>query len=459
MASVTENKAKSVFSSVLKEIKPTKNDINSITANVNLLMNRLAKIAGKGVELQVAGSIAKGTNLRGDADIDIFMLCKKGTSKSAMEKMAISYGKKLIHGKPDHYSIKYAEHPYVRLYLNSIGINADLVPATKIESPEELATTVDRTPFHTQFILSYMTDKQKDDTRVLKYLLKAHNIYGAEVKVGGFSGYLCELLIHCFGSLYQLLDYMSNAKEAIVLVPKKKAEGDFEYTKKFNSKFVVIDPVDPNRNVAAGVSTESLSRLIIVSKLFIAKPSESFFYGKKESLQDTRKLLASFAKESMLDIHVLTVKVGNISDDVAWPQLRKAAEMIIDRAQHLGFRIYVHAESIHDGTGIITFLAPVETIGSRIIKGPKASMGKAPLKFIEAHRNAHGFIFDKETVNALERNGCSTFGELLTGISRGKQVILKKGISLKGAKVFANSGIPKEYSDPVYIELREKLRI
>ena len=78
MAPTTEKKAKSIFDSVLKDIKPTPNDVKEMTASVNLLMDKLAAITGKGVELKVAGSIAKGTYLKGDADVDIFMLFKKG---------------------------------------------------------------------------------------------------------------------------------------------------------------------------------------------------------------------------------------------------------------------------------------------------------------------------------------------------------------------------------------------
>jgi len=49
--------------------------------------------------------------------------------------------------------LKYAEHPYTRIHLNDVGINVDLVPAYKIANAEELGTTVDRSPLHTEFLM------------------------------------------------------------------------------------------------------------------------------------------------------------------------------------------------------------------------------------------------------------------------------------------------------------------
>jgi tRNA nucleotidyltransferase (CCA-adding enzyme) len=456
MVSGAEIKAKGIFDTVLKDIKPTKSDIKTMTMHVNYITEKLARIAGREVEIRVAGSIAKGTYLKGDADVDIFLLFKRGTSKQILEKRAIEYGKKLVSAKSDYYVIKYAEHPYVRVYLHSIGVNADLVPATKIDNPEELATTVDRTPFHTEFILSNMTERQKDETRVLKALLKAHNIYGAEVKTSGFSGYLCELLIHHFGSLYSLLNYMSRAQDVIVLFPKDRTDGDIGYTKRFHTNFVVTDPVDKNRNVAAGVSQESLARLILISKRFMERPSIELFYRRG---YDKKGTLSSFIKESSLDVHAMVVKTKPVSEDIIWPQLRKAANMICNRASQLGFRVYVHAEIVNKEEGIIVFVTPNEEIGSRIIKGPKANLGQASLKFMDAHKKAVGFLVEGDSINAIERSECKTFSELLANVSKGKQVKIKNGVSVKGARLFLNKSIPQSHASLIYKELAKKLSV
>ena len=156
---------------------------------------------------------------------------------------------------------------------------------------------------------------------------------------------------------------------------------------------------------------------------------------------------------------MIAVKTKDASEDVIWPQLRKAANMIKHRALQLGFRIYLDTESVNGKQGIIAFVAPHEAIGSRIIKGPRAGMGKAPLKFIASHKNAVGFAVENDTLNAIEKSECKTLYDLLLSVSKGTQVSIKKGISMKGAKVFSNQKIPAEYSYQVYCEIAKKLRI
>ena len=217
---------------------------------------------------------ARGTNLKGDSDVDIFVLFHKKTDPKELVRKGLTYGKKLASGKKDRYEIKYAEHPYIRLFLGELGIRIDLVPALKIDSIEEMGTTVDRTPLHADFINSNLNEKQRDDARVLKAMLKAHNIYGAEVKVGGFPGYLCEILVYQFGSLLRLLDNTALFSLPIMLDPRTKNRlSDHNLVKKFNSNFIVIDPVDSNRNVAAGVSPESLAKFVLIARQFVKEQS------------------------------------------------------------------------------------------------------------------------------------------------------------------------------------------
>ena len=169
-------------------------------------MGRLKKVVPKGIEIMVAGSAARGTNLRGNSDIDIFLLFKNPVPKEKMEKTAIEVAKRLVKGnKNESYIVRYAEHPYARLFLDNVGLRVDLVPAYKITSASERITSVDRTQLHNQFVKSSLSQRQRDDVRVLKALLKFHGIYGAEARTEGFSGYLCELLIHTYGSFAGLL--------------------------------------------------------------------------------------------------------------------------------------------------------------------------------------------------------------------------------------------------------------
>ena len=49
--------------------------------------------------------------------------------------------------------------------------------------------------------------------------------------------------------------------------------------------------------------------------------------------------------------------------------------------------------------------------------------------------------------------------ELLASVSKGKQVKIKNGASVKGARIFLNKGIPQKHSSLIYKELAKKLKI
>ncbi|MDE1869701.1 MAG: CCA tRNA nucleotidyltransferase [Candidatus Micrarchaeota archaeon] len=452
--------AQKIYKRVLQEIKPSKLEIETTIANSNRIMARLKKLVPRSVELMVVGSIARSTNLRGDHDIDIFMLFDKKVPVKTMERLGLGYGKRLVDTKKgEKYELKYAEHPYSRLYLNEMNIKIDLVPAYKIENVEELATAVDRTPFHTKFMNEHLSEKQRDEVRLLKYMLKNHNIYGAEVKIKGFSGYLCELLIYSFGSFEGLMESASNFKMPLCIVPgEKEAKVDKGVFRKFNAEFVVIDPVDKDRNVAAGVSLESLGRFVSLARSFVQKPDLRHFFGDGFSSLQAHKKIAEFVKKSNLNSYLVITKVPNKSEDIVWPQLKKTSEIVAAHAKRFGFSIYLSAVWIDGTEGMMLFLAPKERIETRLFVGPSIFQKNAAVPFASAHRKALGIFLEGDRIAALDYNKYRTLEELLMDVVKGRIIEQRKDIKVKGSKLLINT-IPKEYSSSIFVELRNRLRI
>lgn len=450
----------SIFKEVLKSIKPSDLEVRSIIANVNMLTSRLRGIVPRDVEIRVAGSIAHGTNLKGYADVDIFLLFDNKYNKERLGRMGLEYGKKIVKKKDgESYEIKYAEHPYLRLYSKKTGLKADIVPASKIENAENLATAVDRSPLHTEFLNANLSERQRDDTRLLKFLLKAHNIYGAEVKVGGFSGYLCELLVYQYGSILKLLEGIASLKTPTILDPKKRAIlRDEELFKKFDSDFIVIDPVDANRNVAAAVRSEALARFVLIAREFLKKPSIDLFYSNKFSSLKTVSLLEGIIKDFNLDIYLLCVKTPDKSTDVIWPQLRKVSEHILDYIKRNGFEPYISSQWIEESRneGLMLIATPRIKMHTRLVKGPDVLKTEASSDFIKKHDKAMGFVMRGSTIHALENSAYTDVAEIMEEFSRGKMMARHKDISIKNAKLFVNK-IPKEYSENAYIELSKAL--
>ena len=53
--------------------------------------------------------------------------------------------------------------------------------------------------------MGHLKTNQEKEVRLLKRFMKMVGTYGSEFKVGGFSGYLCELMIIRYGSFLKVL--------------------------------------------------------------------------------------------------------------------------------------------------------------------------------------------------------------------------------------------------------------
>lgn len=119
------------------------------------------------------------------------------------------------------------------------------------------------------------------------------NTYGANYKVSGFSGYLCELLIlkyHSFEEVLKAASYKWHKHYKIDLE-------NYGTSNKFKDPLIAIDPVDKNRNVAAALSMQKFSEFIVASRNFLDNPNESYFQ-EKEIQTSKEYLLGEFEKET-----------------------------------------------------------------------------------------------------------------------------------------------------------------
>ncbi len=459
MDSAKRKKAEQIFAQVLDTIKPSDVEVREITYNSNRMMGALKEIIDKDVEIRVVGSIARATNLKGTADLDIFMLFDKKISKDAIVKKGLAYAKSLSKRIGNtRCEIKYAEHPYARLYFNDLGIKLDLVPAYKLEKIEDKGTAVDRTPLHTDFINKNLTARQRDEVRLMKYLLRTHNIYGAEVKVKGFSGYLCELLIYNFGSLLGVIEFFAHAKLPICINPMQKSVApDEKLRKKFNSDFIVIDPVDPNRNVSAIVSIDSLAKFSIIAKMFLEKPMIEMFYGHGTDIADAVKLFDQFVKSTNSEYYLVKIPIADKTDDVIWPQLNKLSDIIRERIEKEGFAITLSASWVSERIGKILYLSPKAELKARLIKGPSGFGGDYALKFIKAHNKAHGFVFKNGSIHAFEETEYKNVGEVIVSIMKERSKIKNPDLKLPAYKLVKKLDI--QDSKEAYQNLAERLRV
>ena len=215
------------------------------------------------VKVRFVGSVAKGTFLS-DPDLDLFLLFPSDISREELENVGLKIGEEVLHGER-----MYAEHPYTRGVFE--GMEVDMVPCYALENTDKLLSAVDRTPFHTDYVLSKLSEEQKDDVRLLKAFMKGVGTYGAEPNTRGFSGYMCELLVIHYGSFENVIKAAADWREGVTIAVEKRGPPMF-------GPMVVHDPVDPKRNVASAVYIDTLALFIVACKSYLKEPTERFFF-------------------------------------------------------------------------------------------------------------------------------------------------------------------------------------
>jgi len=286
---------KDILKEVLEKVKPDKEEKAKITRLAKELLNEANK-NDSDFKALIVGSVAKETYLK-NTDIDLFLKFKEGTD---LKVKGLTAARKIL---PDGREL-YAQHPYLRGEKSGIGI--DVVPCYEINDPAKPVSAVDRTPFHTEWVMENI-DGMEDEIRLTKQFLKGAEAYGAGAAIGGFSGYLVEILCIKNKGFTNLLEEIAGWRPPVQL-------GDIEGAPA--SPIMLPDPVDSGRNVAAGVTLRGLGAAILASKAFLESPSIDFFFPKK--------------KERVAKGHVTTIVVphpgGN--EETALPWLQKQGRKI-----------------------------------------------------------------------------------------------------------------------------------
>ena len=316
----------------------------------------------------LVGSAARNTWLSQDHDLDIFLgVTPDGDLAAALEVarlVAVDYEE------------KYAEHPYVHAWVD--GFDVDLVPCYLVEDASSLKSAVDRTPFHTRYVSRWIAGRE-DDVLLLKQFMKGIDVYGSELKVGGFSGYLAELLVLHYGSFNGVLQAASAWR------PGTRIDLEGKGKKAHDEPLIVVDPVDPNRNVAAALTMDKMLQFVAVSHAFLKEPSSDFFFPMN--------LLPLSDEEIVAQINVRGTKLilvefpaPGVVEDILYPQLRKAEESIKALLERNGFLLLRSDVSTYRDRAVMLFEMEVWELSkaSRRI-GPPVWEAEHIARFLEAH--------------------------------------------------------------------------
>ncbi len=343
------------YQAVLAKHKPTEKQNGELKAIAQSIIGSTEEVVRKmGVRARVllVGSVAKGTNLA-SGDLDIFVVFSKDYRTKEMEELGLKIGHEVIPGGSE----KYAEHPYVSGYVGDRKI--DIVPCFELTPKSRIISSVDRTPLHTEYVLEKLNDRGKDEVRLLKLFMKTTGVYGSEIKVSGFSGYVCELLVIKFGTMLKVIEAFSKAKGPLRIA----LDGDGTGMERYDSPVVIIDPTDITRNAAAAISEENYSRMKINCRMFLSMPHAGYF-------NDDREYSPLQFRDRGTAVRIFLLERPDIIDDILFSQASRFRNILVQILEEQGFGPINSEVELSDKIEVLVECKTDRIPGTRVHVGP-----------------------------------------------------------------------------------------
>ena len=380
-------------------------------------------------EIEFGGSYPKGTWLPEKADIDIFIKFDKSTSEKKFSEISKKVGfASLKKFKP---YVRYSEHPYVEAKIKNTKVN--VVPCYIVQKGK-WKSSADRTQFHTEFMLENLTGEMKDNVKLLKQFLRNNGIYGAEISKQGFSGFVAEVLIWNFGSFENVIKSIAKIKPGQIVGKS---------TKKFDTPIVIMDPIDPQRNLAAAISNENIGRFVLLCRAFLKKPSISFFKTKRRKN----------ANQILKNCIAIKFNYKPRSPDMIWGQIKRASSVIAVQLDIGGYKVIRHAAITDEKKeASLLFLLESTIISEHYVKeGPEFFNEFDSQQFILKNnkktvsmwidKNKKILSLEKRTQNNAEKFLNHLLSKELekSGIPKGIKPDIKKGFKIEIGKSLSKS--------------------
>jgi tRNA nucleotidyltransferase (CCA-adding enzyme) len=317
-----------VVARVRERVVPDATERAAMEAAADEVVGRAeAAVADLDVEADVVrvGSTARGTWLSGDRDLDVFVRFPPELERADLERYGLEVGHAVL---PDGHE-EYAEHPYVKGVVD--GFDVDLVPCYRLESATDIRSAVDRTPFHTRYLETRLDEALAAEVVVAKAFLKGIGAYGSDLRTKGFSGYLTELLVAEYGGFRGFVAAAADDwQPPVALDPEDHGRVGFD------DPLVVIDPTDPERNVAAVCAADAVGRVIHYARDLLADPRESCFEPRAPD-----PLSAAGVRDAVADRGTQPVAVRfrapDVVEDQLYPQLDRSLAGLRDELARRGF--------------------------------------------------------------------------------------------------------------------------
>lgn len=363
------NKIESIIQKVAESSVPSKPKQSKLEKISKEIQREIANFKDKRISrVLVGGSFAKGTWLENDTDIDFFVMIEPHVERTEFEELGKSVG--LFALKKYKPYLRYSEHPYVEGKVDGTRIN--IVPCYRVEK-NKWKSAADRSPFHTDFMQANLDENKKSQVRVLKKFLKAAGIYGSQIAVSGFSGYVTEVLILKFGSFARVLQIFSELKPKQIISLDQPTE---KIVEKFTSPIIIIDPIDSNRNLGAAISADCVAKFVLASRLFLKNPSIEF-------MTKNHRLNPDIVKQVESNLLIIEFNIQKRSPDILWGQLKRKLTSISKMLSNSKFEIikkYCYTDE--EKHAVFIFMIEFENL-------PKISVNKGPEVYLKSETDSY----------------------------------------------------------------------
>ncbi len=381
------------------------------------------------IEFRFLGSYARDTWLPESLEIDVFLLFPESYTMDELEKIALEIGISAV----DTHELRYASHPYVHGTVK--GVEIDIVPCYRLSKIEKIKSAVDRTPFHHKWVKERVKGKESD-VRLLKRFMKVTGVYGAEYRIKGFSGYLCELLVIHYGSFLNTVKEAARWKRNLVIDPSRKKA----HPKKGLENIFVIDPVDEKRNVAANLSINSLARFVEACRLFLRAPSPDYFVPKTPSFDENRLR----AEVEGRFVYCVVFERPPVVEDNLYTQLERAEKRIRKLLEENEFSVMKSSHTAGKKCYLIFEVLSGQVSPVKKHYGPNFENYTNSMKFIEKNREYSRF-FENGRYMTYRRRKFTEARDLIEHAIRSEYRSMGKDISefVKKGRVVERSEILK----------------
>lgn len=380
---------------VLERYKLSKTERKALDSKIGIVLKKINSEIKKQkikADVVVGGSASKGTLLKGDFDVDLFVRFEPGYKdediSGRLGRILKVFKPARLQGSRDYFQFKRE------------GIHYEVVPVRRIKGWREAVNVTDASPLH----VSWVNGKTRKNPRLIdeiilaKVFLKANRLYGAESYIGGFSGHVVDILVLNYGGFLRFLSAATKWNPFVVVDVERHYKGrEPELNQSKIGPLILIDPVQPQRNAAAAVNLETFNRFIEVAKKFLKNPGPKFF-ERAEPDEDGLKKLAG--KDRLIALELL-LKRGKL--DVNGARIVKALEFLESKLGESDFRVVKRGWEWDKGPkATIWLVVDKEPLGKKKIHaGPPVELKEHAAAFRKLYRKT--FVKEGRLFAEVER--------------------------------------------------------